>query len=127
MANDSKPPSNLVIDPVEAFGKLLSEWEKTSNDLANQMMGTDQFNQSMGSATSFSLKMREAMHEQMTRMLELSNMPSREEVSELTRLVSKIDQRLDRIERQLGSQSAEGARQARPRPPRTKQPSKDKG
>jgi len=111
-------------DPNELFGQLLTQWETMSNQLANSVMGTASFGRGQNAAMTASLKIRETMHEQMTRFLEAANMPSREDISELRGAVAKLDARLDRIERKLDGAVPVAAKEAAPvkGPPRTKQP-----
>lgn len=112
------------IDPNDLFGQMLAQWENLSNDMANTVMGSPAFGQGQNAALSASLKIRETMHEQMSRFLEASNMPSREEVTELRAAVAKLDAKLDRIERKIDASAGVSAPAAPPpkSPPRTRKP-----
>jgi hypothetical protein len=110
-------------DPFEMFGKMLSQWETMSNEMANKVMGTSEYGRAMGAATGAGVRMREAIHEAMTKVLETSNMPSREDVTELARAVAAIDARLQRIEAALAKLAGDAPRtRAVKRPPRTRKP-----
>lgn len=110
-------------DPNALFGQMLAQWESMSNDMANTMMGTSAFGQGQNAAMSASLKIREAMHEQMSRFLEATNMPSREEITELRSAVAKLDEKLDRIERKLDAGASRAAAPTPAKsPPRTRKP-----
>lgn len=111
-------------DPSELFAKMLTQWETMSNKMANTVMGTSEFGQGQGAAMTATLKLREAMHEQMTRFLEVANMPSREDMIELREAVAKLDAKMDRIERKLDMAGGDGNKSdAMPAgPPRTKKP-----
>ena len=111
-------------DPNELFGQMLTQWENMANQMANTVMGTSQFGQGQNAAMTASLKIRETMHEQMSRFLEVANMPSREDITELREAVAKLDRKLDRIERKLDGGTGSGrTHDASPNgPPRTKRP-----
>lgn len=116
-------------DPNALFGQMLAQWESVSNDMANTMMGTSAFGQGQNAAMAASLKVREAMHEQMSRFLEATNMPSREEITELRAAVAKLDEKLDRIERKLdaGDTSTPSGQAPMKSPPRTRKPKSASG
>lgn len=110
-------------DPFDAFGKMLSQWETMSNEMANKVMATGEFGKTMGGATTMGLGIREAIHDAMTKVLETGNMPTRDDVTELTRRVAAMDERLQRIERSLAKISGEAPPpRTAARPPRTKRP-----
>jgi hypothetical protein len=110
-------------DPFDMFGKMLAQWETMSNEFANKAMGTEQYGKAMGGATTLGLKAREAIHDSMTRMLETGNIPTREDVTDLARVVAGIDARLARIEASLAKLTGDApAARAIKRPPRTKRP-----
>lgn len=107
----------------QLFGQMLTQWEEMSNQIANGFMSTPQFGQGQNAAMAASLKLREAMHEQMTRLLEAANMPTKDELAELRGAVGKLDQRLERIERKLEQMADAAGGAAAPKgPPRTRQP-----
>ncbi|MDE2561074.1 MAG: hypothetical protein KGL48_02405 [Sphingomonadales bacterium] len=112
-------------NPNELFGQMLSQWETASNELANRFMGSGEFSKSMSAATAMSLKMRETIHEQMTRFLEATNMPSRDEVTELTRMVAALGDQLRQVEAKIdrlaGTNAATPVRNVK-RPARTRRP-----
>lgn len=108
----------------QLFGQMLTQWEDMSNQLANNIMSTPQFGKGQDAAMAVSLKLRETMHEQMTRFLEAANMPTKDDLVELRGAVSKLDERLDRIERNLEALTAkgDGSAPAPKGPPRTRKP-----
>lgn len=108
----------------QMFGQMLAQWEDMSNQLANTVMSTPQFGKGQDAAMAVSLKLRETMHEQMTRFLEAANMPTKDDIVELRGAVGKLDQRLDQIEHHLQALGASdtGAKPASKGPPRTRKP-----
>ncbi|WP_284125516.1 hypothetical protein [Parerythrobacter aestuarii] len=122
MAADQKGDINQL------FGQMLTQWEDMSNQFANNFMSTPQFGKTQDAAMAMSLKLRETMHEQMTRFLEAANMPNRDEIAELRGAVGKLDEKLDRIERKLERLAKEDGGSVGPAkgPPRTKKPAAKK-
>lgn len=122
MADEKKGDINQL------FGQMLTQWEDMSNEFANNFMSTPQFGKTQDAAMAMSLKLRETMHEQMTRFLEAANMPNREEIAELRGAVGKLDEKLDRIERRLEKLAGDSGAAAPPAksPPRTKKPATKK-
>ena len=110
-------------DPADFFRDMLGQWERASNEIVGKMLQTSEFSRGMINATTVSLKLQQAMHEQMTRFLAAANMPSREEVASLGAGMRAIDERLARIEAMLiAATGAKPAAPDRPRPPRTRKP-----
>ncbi|MEM1051092.1 MAG: poly(R)-hydroxyalkanoic acid synthase subunit PhaE [Pseudomonadota bacterium] len=123
-------PSSSENDINLLFGQWLSQWEDLTNSMANTLMRTDQYGKGQNAALNTTLAMRKSVQKQMARLLEASNMPSREEVSELHGAVGKMDQRLARVEQLLEqlveAQIGEAATKDPVRfqmPPRTRKPS----
>lgn len=114
MAADGKNDINQL------FGQMLGQWEDMSNQFAQSVMRTPQFGQGQDAALAVSLKLRETMHEQMTRFLDAANMPTKHDLVELRGAVDKLDARLERIERALAAGTAGTA--APKGPPRTRRP-----
>lgn len=116
------------IRPEDAFADMVVQWERMSNDFANQLMGKKEFSKGMSTATKFSLQMRKLIHDQMTGILELHNLPSRDDVIELSCLVSEMNTRLDRIENKIdgGSEVLKPARNVlRTKRPKSSSPEPD--
>lgn len=115
------------LDPAALFSQAVSDWERTTNALANRLMGSGEFSRGVNNATNLSLVLQQHLQENMARFLSTANLPSRQDVTELGEAVRAVDARLERIEALLaglGGQAAEAP--ARPRPPRTRKPPQDK-
>lgn len=113
--------------PNDIFGQMVGQWEELSNKMANSVMGTDQFGQGQNAAMTASLKIRETMHEQMSRFLETANMPSREDIVELREAVAKLHTKMDRIERKLDDVAKPAEPAPLKGPPRTRKPKRTGG
>jgi len=109
-------------DPADAFRKLVTEWERGFDKLANQFMGTDEFSRSMNQMQSMQMSMQKAFAEAMANQLSTFNMPSRDDVLRLGESVRAVDDRIARVEEMLVTLTG-AASTAKPKgPPRTKQP-----
>ena len=109
----------------QLFGQMLTQWEEMANQVANSVMSTPQFGKGQDAALAVSLKLRETMHEQMTRFLDAANMPTKDDLVELRGAVGKLDERLDRMERGLEALAGEHRKTVAPAaksPPRTRKP-----
>ena len=117
------------VDPAALFQQALNDWERTTNALANRLMGTGEFSRSINSATNLSLILQQHLQEGMARFLAAANLPSREDVAELGEAVRAVDARLERIEALLAGLGGGTASEApaRPGPARTRKPSQLSG
>lgn len=111
-------------DPGAFFREMLGQWEGIANQFGAEMMKSGEFARTMHGATTAGLKAKEAAKEAMSRALEAANMPSREDMIDMTARMRGIEARLDRIETLLakiaGQEASAGS--ARPKPKRTKKP-----
>lgn len=114
MANDKQK------DPGDAFAELVTQWERTFNDYANQVMGTEGFSRAMNATQNLQLMWQRALSDITAKHLEAVNMPTRDDVLRLGETLHGIEQRLARIEMHLGA-DAEDARNV-PAPSRNRQP-----
>ncbi len=119
MANDN------VKDPAAVFQDWVTQWERAADQFSNQFMGTDEFSKSMNQMQSFQLEFQRGFGELMAKQLANFNLPSREDILQLSEDVRDIDRRLARIEtsiRKLTPADATGESQRKKSPPRTKKP-----
>ena len=119
MANDKSQ------DPAAVFQDWVTQWERAADQFSNQFMGTDEFSKSMNQMQGFQLEFQRGFGELMAKQLANFNLPSREDILQLSEDVRDIDRRLSRIETSIRNLApAEGAASERKRrsPPRTKLP-----
>ena len=118
MSSDQAP------DPAEAFRRLVTEWERGFDKLANSLMGTEGYSRSMNQLQDLQLSARKTFHDFMAQNLSVANMPTRDDLLRVAEAVQDLDRRLERIEELLAGMSAERPGQAKPPsgPPRTKKP-----
>ena len=119
MANDSAK------DPAAVFQDWVTQWERAADQFSNQFMGTDEFSKSMNQMQNLQLEFQKGFGELMAKQLANFNLPSREDVLQLSEDVRDINRRLGRIEtsiRKLAPIDGVGDQQRRKTPPRTKKP-----
>ena len=114
---DEKP-----LDPSAQYQELVNQWERSVDKFYNNLMGTEQFSQSMNQLQKMQLEFQKMFKEVTSANLAALNMPSREEVLQLGEQVQAIDARLARIESMLNKISSAGAGDGRRGPPRTRRP-----
>jgi len=110
---------SMTADPAAFFRTMLAEWEKAANSVGGQYLRSEDWTRAMHGAGGATLQVQEAMHDAATRALAAANMPSREEVADLSARLGRMEAQLARIEAALG---AAPAAPDRPRPTRTRKP-----
>lgn len=121
-------------DPAEAFQKLVTEWERGFDTMANKFMGTEEFSRSMNQLQDLQLSMQKRFSEGMAEQLSNFNIPSRDDILRLGESVHALDRRLAKVESMLQKKSkkkkkskAVGKSAKVAGPPRTKLPPSARG
>jgi hypothetical protein len=114
---DDKP-----LDPSVQFQEFVSNWERSIDQFFNQMMGTEQFSQSMNEMQKFQLEFQKTFKDAMAAQLLAMNMPSRSDVMQIAEDIRQLDLRMARIEDKLSATIGSNEHDARQSPPRTKRP-----
>ncbi|XOV86160.1 MAG: poly(R)-hydroxyalkanoic acid synthase subunit PhaE [Pseudomonadota bacterium] len=112
-------------DPSAMFQEWVTQWERTVDKFSNQFMGTEDFSRSLNQMQNLQLEFQRAFGEQMARQLAAFNMPSRDDVLQLSEDVRELDRRIARMEATLNKLLPAGANEAgvrRRSPPRTRKP-----
>lgn len=104
----------------QSFSEMVTEWERNFDTFANQVMGTEAYSQAMNEMQKAQLNYQRGINELMTQQLSNLNMPTREDIVELTELVRRIDRRVERIEEKLALNDPPN--RSGKHPARTKQP-----
>lgn len=118
MADDKQP-----VDPSAQFQEFVSNWERSVDQFFNQMMGTEQFSQSMNEMQKLQLEFQKSFRDAMAAQLLNMNMPSRDDIMQIAEDVRQLDFRLARIEDKLNAVSGNNEPKSHRRsPPRTKTP-----
>jgi hypothetical protein len=116
-----RPPGSA--DPFAWWRDWLVQSERQWNATLNEMMGSEQFAQSMGRWTEVYLGVQKNLNETLGRALTGMNVPNRDDVAELGQRLSAIEERLARIETLIerGTGVTIPTTERR-RPPRTRKP-----
>ncbi|RQO53812.1 hypothetical protein DBV14_13630 [Variovorax sp. KBW07] len=123
-------PQSSPLDPMAMWRELTAQWEKSTNEFANETMASDPFRQGMHGGMNASLTAQKALGDLMARYLTLLNLPTRADIQALGEQLQRIDDHLANISRAMegggrGSPAASamaGAPVAPLAPRRTKQP-----
>ena len=107
-------------DPSALFRQMVGEWEKFANSVGGNVAKSDQFSQAMHGANAATMQVQEAVKAAMERALAAANMPSRDEVADLSARLARVEASLGRIEAALAG--GPKPRNDRPRPSRTRTP-----
>ena len=114
---DDKP-----LDPSVQFQEFVSNWERSIDQFFNQMMGTEQFSQSMNEMQKFQLEFQKTFKDAMAAQLLAMNMPSRSDVMQIAEDIRQLDLRMARIEDKLSATIGSNEHDVRQSTPRTKRP-----
>lgn len=114
------------LDPMALWRELTAQWEKSTNEFANEAMASDPFRQGMHGGMNASLTAQKALGDLMARYLTLLNLPTRADIQALGEQLQRIDDHLANISRAMDAggcrPAAPPAPHAPPRPRRTRQP-----
>lgn len=113
MANNPNPLG-------QSFSEMVTEWERSFDAFANQVMGTEAYSQAMNEMQKAQLAYQKNMMETMAQQLSAFNMPTREDVLQLSEMIRQLDRRLERIEDKL--MANDPPKRKKKKPARTKQP-----
>ena len=111
------------LDPMAMWRELTAQWEKSTNEFANEAMASDPFRQGMHGGMNASLTAQKALGELMARYLTMLNLPTRADLQVLGEQLQRIDDHLARIARAVEGGPASSVA-APPGPRRTRQPPK---
>lgn len=93
--------SEKPLNPGQYFQEWITQWERSVDQFSNKMMETDDFSRVVNSVQNTQLQMQTLFAEMMAKQLATFNMPSREDVVNLTELVQGLDARMAKIEAKL--------------------------
>lgn len=117
--------SDAAKDPFDTVRKLVDDWEKRIDGLANQVMDTNGFSLAMNSTQNLGLRLQRGIQDAMAAHLKNINMPSRDDVLRLGEAVQNLDKRLARVEillEEAALANASGNARSRTGPARTRKP-----
>ncbi len=110
-------------DPAQMFQEWVTQWERATDSFSNRLLGNEDFSKYMNQMQSFQLEFQRGFAELMAGQLANMNMPSREDVLQISEDIQAIDRRIARIETSLHklTQTTDSpSRQTGKKTPRTK-------
>lgn len=112
------------LDPMAMWRELTAQWEKSTNEFANETMASDPFRQGMHGGMNASLTAQKALGDLMARYLTMLNLPTRADIQALGEQLQHIDDHLARIARAVegGGSAPSAPSTVPPKPRRTRQP-----
>ncbi|MBJ2157258.1 hypothetical protein [Variovorax sp. IB41] len=113
------------LDPMAMWREFTAQWEKSTNEFANETMASDPFRQGMHGGMNASLTAQKGLGDLMARYLTLLNLPTRADIQALGEQLQRIDDHLANISRAMEGgrgPATSAATAAPPKPRRTKQP-----
>lgn len=111
------------LDPMAMWRELTAQWEKSTNEFANETMASDPFRQGMHGGMNASLTAQKALGDLMARYLTMLNLPTRADLQVLGEQLQRIDDHLARIARAVeGGPASNTSAAAAAGPRRTRQP-----
>jgi len=112
------------LDPMAMWRELTAQWEKSTNEFANETMASDPFRQGMHGGMNASLTAQKGLGDLMARYLTMLNLPTRADIQALGEQLQHIDDHLARIARAVegGGSAPSAPSTAPPKPRRTRQP-----
>jgi hypothetical protein len=119
------PDPTPLPDPFALWRDWVAKSERQWNQFLNDVMASEEWNQSTGRLVEFHLALQKNLAESMGRYVTALNIASRTDVLGLGERLAAIEARLERIEATLAGRPADGPRAAATlasRPPRTRRP-----
>jgi hypothetical protein len=113
------------LDPMAMWRELTAQWEKSTNEFANETMASDPFRQGMHGGMNASLTAQKGLGDLMARYLTMLNLPTRADIQALGEQLQRIDDHLANISRAMEGgrgPATSTAANAQSKPRRTKQP-----
>lgn len=113
------------LDPMAMWRELTAQWEKSTNEFANETMASDPFRQGMHGGMNASLTAQKALGDLMARYLTMLNLSTRADIQALGEQLQSIDDHLANISRAMESGRGPAASATAPAPPqprRTRKP-----
>lgn len=112
------------LDPMAMWRELTAQWEKSTNEFANETMASGPFRQGMHGGMNASLTAQKGLGDLMARYLTMLNLPTRADIQALGEQLQHIDDHLARIARAVegGGAAPSTPSAVPPKPRRTRQP-----
>jgi multidrug resistance efflux pump len=94
--------SQPTFDPIAAWQKFVSDWERQVNEASANVTSTPEFSRAMNEVTKMSLAAQRQFAKQMEQVLKTMNLPSRTDVTAINERLGAIEEILERLTSQAG-------------------------
>jgi ubiquinone biosynthesis protein UbiJ len=115
-------------DPLSAWQKFISDWEKQVNEASARVTGTEEFGRAMSQVTKFSMAAQQQFDRQMEQFLKTVHLPSKSDIAAINDRLAAIEDTLERLtaavnrDGRTGDAAPAADRPARIQVARTRQP-----
>jgi len=86
-----------AFDPVAAWQKFVSDWEKQINEASARVVGTEEFSRAMNQAAKFQIAAQQQFDKQMEQFLKTLHLPSKSDVAEIHDRLAAIEESIERL------------------------------
>ena len=84
-------------DPVAAWQKFISDWEKQVNEASARVTGTEEFSAAMNQMTKFSMAAQQQFDRHMEQFLKTVHLPSKTDIAAIHDRLAAIEDALERL------------------------------
>ena len=89
--------ADTTFDPVGAWQKFISDWEKQVNEASARVTGTEEFSQAMNHMTKFSMAAQQQFDRQMEQFLKTVHLPSKTDIAAIHDRLAAIEDAVERL------------------------------
>lgn len=89
--------AETTFDPVAAWQKFISDWEKQVNEASARVTGTEEFSRAMNQVTKFSMAAQQQFDRQMEQFLKTVHLPSKTDIAAIHDRLAAIEDAVERL------------------------------
>jgi len=89
--------AETTFDPIAAWQKFISDWEKQVNEASARVTGTEEFSRAMNHVTKFSMAAQQQFDRQMEQFLKTVHLPSKTDIAAIHDRLAAIEDAVDRL------------------------------
>ena len=89
--------AEFPFDPVAAWQKFVSDWEKQINSASASVVGTEEFSRIMNQATQFTLATQQQFDKHMEQFLKTVHLASKTDIAAIHDRLAAIEESIERL------------------------------
>lgn len=93
--------ADAPLDPVAAWQKFISDWERQVNEASTRVTGTEEFGRAMNQVTQFQMAAQQQFDKQVEQFLKAVHLPSKTDIAAINDRLAAIEDSLDRLTKAL--------------------------